>query len=96
MKIGFDSKRLFCNFTGLGNYSRTLVRNLCHFYPENDYFLYSSSVKDTDETNEFLDNPELNIRISEGGQFKSPDDPWGNRQFALANLQHQLGQLPIQ
>jgi glycosyltransferase involved in cell wall biosynthesis len=65
MKIGFDSKRLFCNFTGLGNYSRTLVRNLCHFYPENDYFLYSSSVKDTDETNEFLDNPELNIRISE-------------------------------
>ncbi len=65
MNIGFDSKRLFCNFTGLGNYSRTLVRNLCHFYPENDYFLYTPSVKETDETNEFIDDPDLNIRISE-------------------------------
>lgn len=65
MKIGFDSKRLFCNFTGLGNYSRTLVKNLCHYYPENDYFLYTTGVKESDETSLFLDDPDVSIRITE-------------------------------
>lgn len=34
MRIGFDAKRLFNNFTGLGNYSRTLVKNLVQYFPE--------------------------------------------------------------
>jgi glycosyltransferase involved in cell wall biosynthesis len=54
MNLGFDSKRLFCNFTGLGNYSRTLLKNLSEFYPENNYFLYSPKVKETPETSFFL------------------------------------------
>ncbi|MBK8828378.1 MAG: hypothetical protein IPO26_17225 [Saprospiraceae bacterium] len=37
--IAFDAKRLFNNFTGLGNYSRTLVRNLHQYFPENEYHL---------------------------------------------------------
>jgi glycosyltransferase involved in cell wall biosynthesis len=41
MKIGFDAKRLFHNTTGLGNYSRDLIRILSSFHPENDYFLYN-------------------------------------------------------
>ena len=41
MRIAFDAKRMFQNATGLGNYSRTLVSNLKHFYPENDYLLFS-------------------------------------------------------
>jgi glycosyltransferase involved in cell wall biosynthesis len=65
MNIGFDSKRLLCNFTGLGNYSRTLVRNLLLYHPDNEYFLYSTHVVYRDETLSFLDSPELNIRISE-------------------------------
>ena len=28
MKIGFDAKRAYQNFTGLGNYSRDLIENL--------------------------------------------------------------------
>lgn len=55
MKIGFDSKRLFCNFTGLGNYSRTLVGNLAQNYPQHDYFLYTTEIKKTPETQPFLD-----------------------------------------
>lgn len=55
MKIGFDSKRLFCNFTGLGNYSRTLLKNLAEFYPENDYHLYTTRISKTLETEPFLD-----------------------------------------
>lgn len=41
MNIGFDAKRYFHNNTGLGNYSRTLVGGLAHFYPEHEYFLFN-------------------------------------------------------
>ena len=34
LRIGFDAKRLFNNFTGLGNYSRTLVHNLTEQFPD--------------------------------------------------------------
>lgn len=46
MKISFDAKRIFHNFRGLGNYSRTLVSGLNKFYPENKYHLYSPELKD--------------------------------------------------
>src|SRR5688572_23443797 len=41
MKIGFDAKRYFHNNTGLGNYSRTLVKGLTQYYPEHDYYLFN-------------------------------------------------------
>jgi glycosyltransferase involved in cell wall biosynthesis len=63
MKIGFDSKRLFNNFTGLGNYSRTLMKNLVAFYPENEYFLYTPVQKQTEITSPFLDNPLYHTRL---------------------------------
>ena len=39
--IGYEAKRIFHNGTGLGNYSRDLIRILSHFYPENNYLLYN-------------------------------------------------------
>jgi glycosyltransferase involved in cell wall biosynthesis len=41
MNIGFDAKRAFHNSTGLGHYSRTLIRLLEEYYPENDYYLFN-------------------------------------------------------
>lgn len=41
MKIGFDAKRAYHNYTGLGNYSRDLIKNLLDYYPNNQYILYS-------------------------------------------------------
>ena len=41
MKIGFDAKRAYQNFTGLGNYSRDLIEHLIEFYPENEYRLFA-------------------------------------------------------
>lgn len=41
MKIGFDAKRAYQNFTGLGNYSRDLIENLVENYPENQYRLFA-------------------------------------------------------
>ncbi len=46
MKIGFDAKRAFHNYRGLGNYSRTLLESLFKYYPDNEYFLYTPRYKD--------------------------------------------------
>ena len=41
MKIGFDAKRAFHNSTGLGNYSRFIIKALLKYFPQNEYFAYS-------------------------------------------------------
>lgn len=62
MRIGFDAKRLFNNFTGLGNYSRFVVNSLLTHYPDQHYTLYSPKVKDHPDTQAFRVNPKLLIR----------------------------------
>lgn len=61
-RIGYDSKRIFNNFTGLGNYSRTLLRNLTSFHPDEEYFLYTPKVSRTPQTQFFLDSPMFTVR----------------------------------
>ncbi|TAF44189.1 MAG: glycosyltransferase family 1 protein [Sphingobacteriales bacterium] len=41
MKIGYEAKRVFKNFTGLGNYSRWLIYSVATTYPRYSLFLYS-------------------------------------------------------
>ncbi|MGB0864426.1 MAG: glycosyltransferase family 4 protein [Saprospiraceae bacterium] len=53
MKIGFDAKRIFQNATGLGNYSRTLVRNLNKFHRQYDLHLFTPKVKDNEWAADF-------------------------------------------
>ncbi|MEQ8364220.1 MAG: glycosyltransferase family 1 protein [Cyclobacteriaceae bacterium] len=62
MRIGFDAKRLFNNFTGLGNYSRFVMKALLEHYPDHHYTLYSPKVKDHKETHEFRTSPKLLVR----------------------------------
>ena len=62
MNIGFEAKRVFHNKTGLGNYSRDLVRVLATYFPEHHYFLYNpKKYKKTlfvsNNTNVFEKNP---------------------------------------
>lgn len=45
MKIGYDAKRAFCNNTGLGNYSRMLVRGAAEGSPESTFVLYTPRTK---------------------------------------------------
>ncbi len=54
MRIGFDAKRLYCNFTGLGNYSRTILKNLKDFFPEHEYHLYTPEIRINPQTDYFL------------------------------------------
>ncbi len=41
MNIGFDAKRAYHNQTGLGHYSRTLIRSLATGFPQHQYFLFN-------------------------------------------------------
>lgn len=65
-RIGFDAKRLFHNFTGLGNYSRTLAANLATYYPEHAYFLFTPKVKPRDETHFFENDPLFSVQTPRG------------------------------
>ncbi len=51
MKIGLDAKRAFLNYTGLGNYSRNIIRSLLQHYPNNEYFLFTPYI----ETHDFFE-----------------------------------------
>jgi glycosyltransferase involved in cell wall biosynthesis len=42
MKIGFDGKRIIQNYTGLGNYSRYVLKVLAEFHSENQYQIFSA------------------------------------------------------
>lgn len=48
MKIAFDAKRVTCNRTGLGNYSRWMVNTLSRFFPGNQYLLFTPSFGEED------------------------------------------------
>lgn len=45
MKIGFDAKRAFCNYRGLGNYSRNAFSALTEYFPDNEYYLFTPETK---------------------------------------------------
>lgn len=64
MRIGFDAKRLYCNFTGLGNYSRSLVKNVQRAYPGHDYHLFTTKRRSTPETDYFYDHADLRTFVS--------------------------------
>lgn len=77
LRLGFDAKRLFHNYTGLGNYSRTLLKNLAFYYPDHEYFLYSPKIKENQITKHFLDTSLFTVQTA----TKKPGAYW--RSFAI-------------
>lgn len=53
MRIGFDAKRAFNNYTGLGNHARILLNAMMRDYPGNDYYLFTTKANEklADELN---------------------------------------------
>jgi glycosyltransferase involved in cell wall biosynthesis len=68
MKIGFDAKRAFHNTTGLGNYSRDLIRILSEYYPENQYVLYNPKKPHVDR-----------LHLTDQMQIKMPSGYWSKK-----------------
>jgi glycosyltransferase involved in cell wall biosynthesis len=46
LRIGYDGKRAANNFTGLGNYSRSLIGHLAKQFPKNLYFIYTPKARE--------------------------------------------------
>ncbi|MEZ4828181.1 MAG: glycosyltransferase family 1 protein [Bacteroidia bacterium] len=69
MKTGFDAKRIFHNFTGLGNYSRTLVHHLVDLYPGESWHLFTPSVSDHPRAVPFLSDRRLSVHLPEKGKW---------------------------
>ncbi|MVN89746.1 glycosyltransferase family 4 protein [Mucilaginibacter aquatilis] len=53
MIIGFDAKRAFLNSTGLGNYSRWLIKSVAQYQPQNQISLYTPRVRQNRYKDEF-------------------------------------------
>ncbi len=77
MKISFDSKRAFNNFSGLGNYSRTLIRDLERMFPNNSYTLYTPKIKECSETRYLLDSKKFKIIAPKSKLLSSLWRSWG-------------------
>lgn len=67
MNIGFDGKRAANNITGLGNYSRSLIEQLAHFFPQNRYLLYTPRVKKTRQVEAFFKLPQVLLQLPKTG-----------------------------
>lgn len=64
MRIGFDAKRYYLNSTGLGNYSRDLIRMLETYFPEHEYYKYTPKIPQQLRHNSNLINVKLpNTRL---------------------------------
>lgn len=83
MRIGFDAKRIFNNQTGLGNYSRSLIKGLLKEFPQNQYDLYTPEIKIFKDF--LLSEPNVNRFLPEGFIAKTFPGLWRN-QWVLKDL----------
>jgi glycosyltransferase involved in cell wall biosynthesis len=88
MIIGFDAKRLFQNFTGLGNYSRFVVRALCENYPQHKYLLFTPRVKSNPDTQPFL-SQEYEV-IQPAGMMRVLHPLWRTAGLSFTQAAHRL------
>lgn len=85
MKIGFDAKRAFLNHTGLGNYSRNVIRAMLKQYPQHEYFLFTPAVEANDFLAEIKSFPNVHIIQPSGKIFLSY---W--RSYSITHLINKL------
>lgn len=81
MKIGFDAKRAFNNKSGLGNYSRNLIRNIIKNNPTEDYFLFNSETSRY-KMHDFLEK-KSNIHLIEPQSFWAKEFPGWWRSYGI-------------
>lgn len=94
MKIAFDAKRFFHNTSGLGNYSRDLVRILAKTYPENDFLLLAKNKNERGK--EILQLPNVAFQKISKGRMERQFKMGADAQNAGADIFHGLsGELPL-
>ncbi|AZA54857.1 glycosyltransferase family 4 protein [Chryseobacterium sp. G0201] len=94
MKIAFDAKRFFHNTSGLGNYSRDLVRILVKYFPENEYLLLNKNK--SDRGSDILENPHVQFLETSKGTMSRQLKMGKDAQKQNADIFHGLsGELPL-
>jgi len=94
MKIVYDAKRFFHNTSGLGNYSRDLIRMLSKYFPENQYLLLNKNKSDRGK--EILQQENVRFIESSKGNFSRQFKMGKDAQKQNADIFHGLsGELPL-
>jgi glycosyltransferase involved in cell wall biosynthesis len=87
LRIGFDAKRAFNNNTGLGNYSRFVIKGFIQHHPQHQYYLFTPKITHA-FINEVKHYPNVHVIM--------PDTVWGKvfksfwRSYSITNLSKQL------
>lgn len=94
MKIAFDAKRFFHNTSGLGNYSRDLVRILAKYFPENEYILLNKNK--SERGSDILKNSNVHFVETSKGSLSRQLKMGKDAQKQNADIFHGLsGELPL-
>ena len=94
MKIAFDAKRFFHNTSGLGNYSRDLVRILSEYEPENEYLLLNKNKSERGK--EILERSNVHFIETSKGNLSRQLKMGKDAQRQGADIFHGLsGELPL-
>lgn len=94
MKIAFDAKRFFHNTSGLGNYSRDLVRILAQYFPENEYILLNKNK--SERGSGILENSHVHFVETSKGKMSRQFKMGKDAQRQNADIFHGLsGELPL-
>ena len=86
MKIGYEAKRVFKNFTGLGNYSRSVVQTLAEAFPQDSFYRYTPKVTSNNRLDLLKKLKNVFVRTPSTTSFKAL---W--RSFGLAKDAHRDG-----
>ena len=94
MKIAYDAKRFFHNTSGLGNYSRDLVRILATHFRDNQYLLLNNNRSERGKEIQSL--PNVSFIETTKGKFSRQLKMGKDAQNAGADIFHGLsGELPL-
>jgi glycosyltransferase involved in cell wall biosynthesis len=80
MRIGFDAKRAFHNSSGLGNYSRDLIRILSNKWVDDEFVLFNPKEKNKD----FGQNSVNSIQVTPSAAWTKLHAAW--RTFRLSEI----------
>lgn len=78
MNIAFDAKRITHNKTGLGNYSRFIIRTLAEYCPENNYLLASYNEGESKLYEDLLQNRCVQMLRPKKNYGKAFEPIWRN------------------
>jgi glycosyltransferase involved in cell wall biosynthesis len=66
MNVGFEAKRFFTNYTGLGNYCRFIIDALSRYQQQHKYFLYTPRASDHAEVVPIIQRQNVEVIYPDG------------------------------